>query len=521
MRQRRALARNTAQGAFWGVDKSCVDLLKPRHKPHKRRLRPRPLVRRHKRRKKRPRAPRGVHMSPVRVAGPRAPVFGSDLGNEHLKRLLWRAGFGPRTGDVDALRGKPLADVVHSLTRPDGAPVLTGPEPRDADGPIAPFDADGHDHLWWLDRMVRSDQQLVERMTLIWHDWFATSNAIVGSARLMIDQNELFRRNALGSFKDLLTEVTKDPAMLIWLNGVQNRKGAVNENYARELMELFTLGPDRGAYTETDVRQLALALTGWRANFVDGIGWSDFRYDEARHDHSTKTVFGKSGDFDWQGALDLVLANPFHASFFVTKLWSYFVPTPPDGATAQALESVYLDSGYGIRPVVEAILMHPDFYERGVMVKPPVVYAAGILRALGRGIDRGEWTVLCQRAGQRLFYPPDVSGWNYAAWLDTSTWLGRFQIPEYAFNPPGKSPTGSVYPWGGYNSSEDADNAVAAALAFLDNPALSAETRTVLTSFAANCLPSAMTNLERSVYRAMRQNALRQLIVTAPEYQTC
>src|SRR3954469_14721689 len=126
--------------------------------------------------------------------------------------------------------------------------------------------------------MVRSDQQLVERMTLIWHDWFATSNDSVGSAKLMIDQNETFRAGALGSFKDLLTAVTKDPAMLVWLNGVDNRRRAVNENYAREVMELFTLGADRGAYTEQDVRQLALALTGWRGGGGGGARWGKTRH---------------------------------------------------------------------------------------------------------------------------------------------------------------------------------------------------------------------------------------------------
>ncbi len=171
--------------------------------------------------------------------------------------------------------------------------------------------------------------------------------------------------------------------MLIWLSGIENRKGSPNENYARELMELFTLGADRGAYTEADVRQLALALTGWRADWIDGEGWQNFRFDDRWHDHSVKTVFGKSGDFDWRDAVDLVLQNPYHASFFVTKLWSYFVPTPPSADTQAALQKLYLDSGYGIRPVMEAILMHPDFYDGAAMVKPPVVYTAGLLRTLG------------------------------------------------------------------------------------------------------------------------------------------
>jgi hypothetical protein len=452
-------------------------------------------------------------------AGP-VPVWGHDLGNPQLKRLLFRAGFGPRPGDIDALAGKSLADAVYSLTRVSGDATLTGPEPHDKNGPLAPDDAWGHDHLWWLDRMIRSDQQLVERMTLIWHDWFATSNDTVNNARQMLAQNDLFRRNALGSFKDLLLGVTPDPAMLVWLNGIDNRRRSPNENYARELMELFTLGADRGAYTENDVRQLALALTGWRADWVDGSGWQNFRFDDARHDHTVKTVFGKSGDFDWQAACRLVLENPYHASFFVTKLWSYFVPTQPDAQTQAALQRVYLDSGYGIRPVVEAILMHPDFHDGPAMMKPPVVYTAGLLRTLGRGIDRDDWAWLGEQSGQQLFYPPNVSGWDDSAWLDTSTWLGRFELALYALDPSAKW-NGSVYPWSNprYDKTETADAAVRIAIDFLNNPTIGPDTRDVLVTFANGCLPATMTNLEQSVYRAFRQNALRQMVATSPDYQ--
>ncbi|MEA2440386.1 MAG: hypothetical protein QOH76_1810 [Thermoleophilaceae bacterium] len=448
------------------------------------------------------------------------PIYGRDVGNAQIKRLLWRAGFGPRPGEVDALAGKPLAQLVQALTRPQGAAKLNGPEPSVDGGPIAPLDTWGHDHLWWLDRMVRSDQQLVERMTLIWHDWFATSNDAVGSARLMIDQNELFRRNALGSFKDLLLGVTQDPAMLIWLNGIENRKGAPNENYAREVMELFALGADRGAYSEDDVRQLALALTGWRADWVDPTGWQNFRYDDRRHDHKVKTVFGKTGDFDWRAAVQLVLENPFHASFFVTKLWSYFIPTAPDSTTQAALQKLYLDSGYGIRPVVEAILMHPDFHAGAAMVKPPIVYTAGLLRSMGRAIDVDDWAWLCDQAGQMLFYPPNVSGWNDSAWLDTSTWRGRFQLAVYALRK-GGSWNGTVDPWkDDYSKTEDAATAVARAVDFAGNPTLTSDTRGALLQFASTCLPATMASWEQGPYRAMRQNALRQLIVTSPDCQT-
>src|SRR4051812_23159606 len=392
---------------------------------------------------------------PKNDGGP--PVYGRDIGNAQIKRMLWRAGFGPTPGQVDALAGRPLQDIVYSLTRPQGPANLVGAEPRDQDGPIAPLDSWGHDHLWWLDRMVRSDQQLIERMTLIWHDWFATSNDQVGSVKLMLDQNDLFRRNALGSFKDLLTGVTQDPAMLVFLNGIENRKGAINENYGRELMELFTLGAGRGAYTEQDVRELGKSLSGWTANWTDGIGWNSFRYVASRHDITTKTVFGKSGNFDWQDAVKLVLENDFHASFFVTKLWSYFIPTPPSADTQAALQKLYVDSGYGIRPVVEAILMHPDFHGGAAMVKPPVVYHAGLMRTLGRTIERGDWYWLSDQMGQRLFYPPNVSGWDDSSWLDTSRWRGRFSTAVYALMP-GNTWAPSVDPWSKdkpYSTTED------------------------------------------------------------------
>ena len=161
--------------------------------------------------------------------------------------------------------------------------------------------------------------------------------------------------------------------MLIFLDGIDNRKGAPNENYAREVMELFTLGADRGAYTEHDIRQAAKALTGWRADYVDGVGFTNFRYDPIRHDTTNKTIFGKTGNYAWQDACDLCLQNPLHASFFVTKLWSYFVPVAIDEPTQATLQAAYVDNGYQITPVLELIFRHPVFLDGPAMVKPPVV----------------------------------------------------------------------------------------------------------------------------------------------------
>ena len=444
----------------------------------------------------------------------------SHFNRDDAERLLWRAGFGPRPGQVDALAGSDPRAVVRSMTTVSGAAPLTGAAPRDENGnPIDPHNAWGHDHCWWLDRMVRSEHQLVERMTLIWHDWFATSGADIDDKSKMLAQNETMRRLALGSFEDLAMAMTTDPAMLVFLNGIDNRKGRPNENYARELMELFTLGADRGAYTETDVRELARALTGWRADWSDIDRHHNFRFDANRFDATSKTLWAgtahqRSGAFGWQDAVRLCLENPFHRSFFVRKLWSYFIPTPPSADTQAALEARYHNSGYQIRPVVEAILLHPDLYEGPPLVKPPAVFTAGLLRARGRTITTTAWSWLGSLAGQQLFHPPNVSGWNDQAWLDTSTLKGRWASVYEILNREYLQP-------GSYSATETPEEAVAAALAHWGGPSLSSETLAELDRYARAAVPSGLSTWQEPYMRGYRQNALRHLIATCPDAQTC
>jgi uncharacterized protein (DUF1800 family) len=429
----------------------------------------------------------------VRVSSP-VPFYQGKFGKAEAERLLWRAGFGARPGEAEALAKRGLDAAVHALTRP-GPMQLVGPDPHDDRGfPLAPADAFGHDHLWWLDRMVRTTTPLVERMVLIWHDWFATSNSGVASQRLMLQQNELFRANALGGFDTLVKAVTTDPAMLIWLSGSQNVKNRPNENYARELMELFTLGADRGAYSETDVREQARALTGWRGNAAQG-----FRYDEKQHDAGVKTVFGKTGNYDWQAACELCLAHPLHPSYFVTRMWSYFVPTPPSAATVKGLVEVY--EGRKIRPVVEAILKHPDLHRGPRMVKPAVVYNAGLLRTINRFVDTAQWWSLDQSAGMRLFYPPDVAGWRNRRPLDTSTFRARWFIAALV--------QGATQPT---DSPADAEQLVARAVGFWGSPTVSDTTRKNLVRFAKESL----VRQKPSVV----ETALRRLVATSPDLQT-
>jgi uncharacterized protein (DUF1800 family) len=439
------------------------------------------------------------------------PVWKGKFGVVQAERLLWRAGFGPRPGEAQALAKLGLHGAVHSLTHPR-AEKLIGPAPHDENGnPLAPYDAWGHDHLWWLDRMIRTSRPLVERMALIWHDWFATSNAGVGSQRLMLRQNELFRTKGRGSFHDLLLDVTADPAMLLWLNGADNSKNSPNENYGREMMELFTLGHGSG-YTEDDVRQQARALTGFRFDWTDD-GPTNFRYDASYHDTGVKTIFGSSGRFTWKDSCRLCVSHPAHAPFFVEKLWSYFVPVPPDRATLRALEHLYVSSGYAIRPVVSAILMHPELFDGPRLVKPPVVYTAGLLRRIRRGIDTTDWVWLDALAGQQLFYPPNVAGWDDTRWLDTATWRGRWWIARTVLDPYALDPQHATKP-------DNATKLLKGALGFWHEPPLGKSTHEALQTFAHRALHDAAgTDWKKKQYPPMVANGLRQLIAVSPELQ--
>ena len=188
----------------------------------------------------------------------------------------------------------------------------------------------------------------------------------------MLRQNKMMRARALGNFHDLLVEVTHDPAMLMWLSGTSNTKYSPNENYAREVMELFTLGADRGAYTQHDVHEQARALTGW-TNDWGNAGPTNFRFDPSLHDSAYKKIFGHRGRFAWQDTCRLCVQHPLHPSFMVNKLWGYFIGASVPASDARALEHAYVNSGYETRPLAEATLRHPLFYEGPRMVIPAVV----------------------------------------------------------------------------------------------------------------------------------------------------
>jgi hypothetical protein len=440
-------------------------------------------------------------------------TYGGTFGRRQAERLLWRAGFGPAPGQAEALAALGLEQAILSLTRPTGDPVYAGPAPQHDDGdPLDPVSRVGDDHLWWFDLMVRTNQPLTERMALIWHDWFATSFDGVNSQTRMLEQNQLFREAGLGSFHDLARAVTQNPAMLIWLDGRVNWKTKVNENYGREFVELFTLGADRGAYTETDVRELARAFTGFQQWYDPGLGQHIFRYNPNEHDAGSKTIFGQTGEWDWRDACRMALEHPLHSSFFVNKLWAYFMPLPPSESDRIALEKLYRDSDYAITPVVEAILAHPALYDGPRLVKSPVVYCAGLLRAVGQGVTTDSWYYVADRAGQRLFMPPNVAGWDETRWLDTKTLAGRWSGPQCVLIP-------ILLGAGDWTPAATIAAEVDRAVAFWGDPPVSEATLAVLRDFATTCIPNTVPSGQLPLYYAQRQNALRQLVGISPDLQ--
>ena len=426
---------------------------------------------------------------------------------DHVRRVFWRAGFGATPGEARhfADRGR-VATLRHLLSGPDD---LVGPEPRVDGKALDPVNEWSHDVLWWLDRMVRTKRPLVEKMTLFWHDHFATTDQ---DTPLMLAQNRLLRSRALGSFPHLLDGVMRDPAMQLFLSLADSTKDAPNENFARELMELFTLG---GGYSERDVREVARALTGWRARWTRS-GFQGIYWDPKAHDGGRKTIFGRSGRFGPSDVIHLVTHHPRHAPFLVAKLWSYFVTDPIDSRTQRALARTYLRSGRRIQPVVAEILEHPALYRRldsPDMIKAPVVHVAGMLRTTGTPVTIDAYGWLLVQMGQYPFHPPSVAGWDWGpAWLSTNSMRARVTLVN-AFaawdGAPLKMPDGAAH------LSWSPEQHLHAALDATGQPWIAPDTRAALISLAAGFFDGK----PRQDKADMLQRLLRHLLLSGPDAQ--
>ncbi|MBS0307438.1 MAG: DUF1800 domain-containing protein [Proteobacteria bacterium] len=285
---------------------------------------------------------------------------------------------------------------------------------------------------WWLHEMLTTPSPLSERMTLFWHNHFVSSQQKVHYTQLMYRQNLLLRRNALGNFGSMLHEVSRDPAMLIYLDGAKNRKGAPNENFAREVMELFTLG--EGHYSEQDIKEAARAYTGWSIDPENG----EYKWRPFAHDDGIKTVLGKSGNFNGDDVLDILLAQPACAEFIVGKLWREFVSPDPDPVEVKRIAARFRDSGYEIKVALRELFLSPAFWSaknRATLVKSPVELVVGTLRQFDFGYDDPlPFTFAVAQLGQNLFDPPNVKGWPGGDdWINSSTLLARKSVLERLF----------------------------------------------------------------------------------------
>lgn len=366
-------------------------------------------------------------------------------GNLHL---LWRAGFGPAAEDLRAVKSLDRKELYRQLAKnsasgPDFIKISNG----SLDGLMKGIQQEGRMqelsreqrqqirkqnneglkdlNLRWLGEMVHSKAQLREKMAFFWHGHFACRQINVFFQQQLLD---IIRRNAISDFGTLLREVSKSAAMLAFLNNQQNRKKQPNENFAREVMELFTLG--RGHYTEQDIKEAARAFTGWGFDLS-----GQFVFRKQFHDEGSKTIFGKTGNFDGDDVISMLLENKQTARFITDKLFRFFVNEQVDEAVLKQLSESFYQSGYNIIQLMESIFLSSWFYDKkhiGVKIKSPVELIVGIRRMVPMEFNNEQSLLLYQRLlGQILFYPPNVAGWPGGKnWIDSSSLMYRLRLPR-------------------------------------------------------------------------------------------
>ena len=373
-------------------------------------------------------------------------VISNRLKNQHL---LWRAAFGPMAEQSASLDTISQKDLWKLLLKTSSKPVVKLEVAQGLVNDYKEMQAAGEMqkglknpdqrkklreqsrddlkvlNIRWLDEMINSEAQLREKMSLFWHGHFACR--VVNS---FFQQNMLhtIRTNALGNFGTMLKEVSKSPSMLQFLNNQQNKKSHPNENFAREVMELFTMG--RGNYTENDVKEAARAFTGWAFNQQ-----GEFMFRKQQHDDGSKTFLGKTGNFDGDDILNILLEHKQTANYITKKIYRYFVNENVDEGKLQWLSNRFYNNKYDITKLLEDIFTSDWFYDQkniGTKIKSPVELLAGIRRLLPLQLDNDNAQLLFQKVlGQVLFYPPNVAGWPGGKnWIDSSTLMVRLQVPQ-------------------------------------------------------------------------------------------
>ncbi|MBD0379796.1 DUF1800 domain-containing protein [Paenibacillus sedimenti] len=347
--------------------------------------------------------------------------------------LLNRTAFSVNREIIDVCLSYGMEETVNQLIagRPllpaKSAPLVPIEQLKMGSGTLKPGLLDDQS-LYWLYRMMNSSAPLIEKMALFWHGHFATSFYKIQNVSLMLKQIDMFRNHALGSFRDLLLSVSKDPAMMLWLDAGYNKKGNPNENYSRELMELFTLGI--GNYSEQDVREAARAFTGWSYNTET----YKVVFNDKQFDSGTKTFLGETGNFGMVEIIDILIKQKALYTFLARKLLQAFAVEKPSETWISQFAS-QLSQAKTIGEAMKMLLMSDEFYQESTvmsLVKSPPEFMTSIIKTLSLPLDI-HFIYAIKEMGQELYAPPNVAGWpGHASWLTTNYYLARFQFAEYA-----------------------------------------------------------------------------------------
>ena len=373
------------------------------------------------------------------------------MPQEEARHLLSRTGFGSSYAEIEQYSKLSYADAVDQLLDQVNSQLEVQP-PSWLFEPIS-FD---RRHMrnasekerkemrrdirkkglevkgWWYAEMVNTDSPLTEKMTLFWHNHFTSSMQKVKFPILLYRQNELFRQHALGNFKDLTHAITKDPAMLGYLDNFKSTKQSPNENFARELLELFTLG--EGNYTEQDIKEASRAFTGWSIDRRTG----EFRFYRRLHDSGKKKFLEQSGNLNGDDIVEIIFQQPKVATFLVNKLWLEFVSETPNQKEVERLAKIFRASNYEMKPLMRELLMSNSFRDSehyGRLIKSPVDFIVGTLRIFDIPVQDGRLIAFASaNLGQNLFDPPNVKGWPGGSdWITSSSLLSRQQLIERMF----------------------------------------------------------------------------------------
>ena len=362
-----------------------------------------------------------------------------------MAHLLRRAGFGATRDELEGYVAQGYEATVEQLLHPELAPALDEDILRRYHIDQNSLMLIESSQAYWLYRIINTHRPLEEKMALFWHGLFATAYGKLNHAKAVVDQTNTFRRCGLGDFRTLLLELSRDPAMIFWLDNKDNHKDAPNENYGRELLELFSMGI--GNYTEDDVKACARAFTGWTIANADYMSirasrdsiWPHGRLDwqfvylPDDHDDGLKTFLGQTGSFNGEDVIDLICQQPATAWFVASKLYGFFVSDTPDEASIQHLADEFRETGGDIRSVMRALFLS-DFFRaedsRLARVKSPTELVAGTARLAGSH-SFPEWSIVnlamdVNFMGQEILNPPTVEGWHTGReWIDTGNLVER------------------------------------------------------------------------------------------------